>query len=1174
MPKISQTTVKNAAVAVAATSCSAAQAIQTALCGNSPVADLSAALGLGGFALLGNLLSGHLGDLWKQRLADRMANPQTVLRNHDLLRLSGDAAQLVLLTEAEKAPSESTRSGELPPQELIQQIAKTLADEWNDLADTPGWRDELLELSREGVVDWMRQNGVDWSRGSSMNVEFWKSLLRPVSARVAKESTDSAIDQDRIRTQADGLIDDLAKALVEKHATSVRELLKQDAGKKGEAFAGLVLILHAETLKSLSEIAEGQQSLADDLRLLLSEPAGQLTEVLADLSQLASSLAIGHESLLVSQKQLREDWQAAVTCWNEQHRSILHAIESVAQEQSAHREEDQRSHATTHEKIDALKSDGVRFESHNHIHLPDSTARPEPAPSSQKSAASDAEALAAVIRARDFDDSSTFIARTKELNRLRDWLLPSEADADSSTTRKKSRRTKKPPQVIVLTGPTGRGKSRLIDRFVVKDWLKHDQFRHPEAVRLRLNVVQDQSVPQHVDALLVQLAGKLRLDSAGASLEDRQRAIGKWLSQPGTLVVIENVDSSAATQAVAQVVSGLLQHSESVRFLLTSWSGSFGSAQEWQRLPVDALSPDEGLRLFRDEMSGRRFRECGEGPLRTLVDQLDGLPLGIYLAAKWLVVCDQVTPAGYWDLLMQRGMDLKVKGDQHPTLHAQFDLSLQVLGQELHASGADPQPLLTALHNLSHAPACGVGDRLGMEIAGLDANGYALLIEEARDLHLVDAFHPPATDWSFGRDPQARPTRRVVRVRPLFADWLRQHAENTDGLDRMSEWFLHRLPRPMRDDPRLDDRPGPWQDLQDERDALIDWLPRVPESRVFDTLRTGDDFAFSQGPGDAWTLLCDRAGMLARTDDQQSLHLKVLSHVAYHWAGQSDGDMDRARSLCEQKLKFEQSRPCRHEEGEAATTLGDVLNQTGFPDEARQQWNAALQAFQDAGSELDVAYVHGRLGSLLAAQGETDQALDIWRNLELPVYIDEGDEHQQAITQGQIADVLQDRGELDEALRIRREEQLPVYERLGDVRSKAVTQGQIADVLQARGELDEALRIRREEQLPVYERLGDVRLVAITKGMIADVLQDRGELDEALRIRREEQLPVYERLGATRDLLVGRAKLALILLARDAPGDRDEAAELLRQAHAAAEKMGIPEAARIRETQEWEGLEF
>jgi hypothetical protein len=231
--------------------------------------------GTGGFAVLGNLLSGHLGDQWKQRLSDRMADPLTVLRNHDLLQLSGDAAQLVLLAEAESATSTSSRDGELPAQDFIREITNTLAAEWNDLADTPGWRDELLELSREGVVDWMRQNGVDWSRGSSMSVEFWKSLLRPLAVKVALASTDSVIDQDRIRAQAGGLIDDLAQVLVEKYATSVRELLKQDAGKKGEAFAGLVLILHAETLKSLSEIADGQESLADVL-----QTRGELDEAL------------------------------------------------------------------------------------------------------------------------------------------------------------------------------------------------------------------------------------------------------------------------------------------------------------------------------------------------------------------------------------------------------------------------------------------------------------------------------------------------------------------------------------------------------------------------------------------------------------------------------------------------------------------------------------------------------------------------------------------------------------------------------------------------------------------------------------------------------------------------------------------------------------------------------
>jgi hypothetical protein len=104
------------------------------------------------------------------------------------------------------------------------------------------------------------------------------------------------------------------------------------------------------------------------------------------------------------------------------------------------------------------------------------------------------------------------------------------------------------------------------------------------------------------------------------------------------------------------------------------------------------------------------------------------------------------------------------------------------------------------------------------------------------------------------------------------------------------------------------------------------------------------------------------------------------------------------------------------------------------------------------------------------------------------------------------------------------------------------------------------------------ERPGDVRAKAVTQGKIADVLQARGDLDEALRIRREEELPVYERLGATRDLLVGRAKVALNLLARNAPRDREEAAELLRQAHAAAEKMGITEAGQIREIMDDEGF--
>jgi tetratricopeptide (TPR) repeat protein len=254
------------------------------------------------------------------------------------------------------------------------------------------------------------------------------------------------------------------------------------------------------------------------------------------------------------------------------------------------------------------------------------------------------------------------------------------------------------------------------------------------------------------------------------------------------------------------------------------------------------------------------------------------------------------------------------------------------------------------------------------------------------------------------------------------------------------------------------------------------------------------------------------------------------------------------------------------------TELSFLLAMSGESEAAEQVCRDLLPRALSRPEAPAAALLYSQIADVLQARGELDEALRIRREEELPVYERLGDVRAKAVTQGQIADVLQARGELDEALRIRREEQLPVYGRLGDAREKATCWGRVADVLQARGELDEALRIRREEELPVYERLGDVRAKAVTQGKIADVLQARGELDEALRIRREEQLPVYERLGDEFSLVRARARVARWLLQRNAPGDREEAAELLRQAHAAAEKMGIPEADQIREIQKSAGL--
>ena len=82
-------------------------------------------------------------------------------------------------------------------------------------------------------------------------------------------------------------------------------------------------------------------------------------------------------------------------------------------------------------------------------------------------------------------------------------------------------------------------------------------------------------------------------------------------------------------------------------------------------------------------------------------------------------------------------------------------------------------------------------------------------------------------------------------------------------------------------------------------------------------------------------------------------------------------------------------------------------------------------------------------------------------------------------------------------------------------------------------------------------------------GNIAEILHARGQLDEALRIRQEEQLPVFERLGDMRSLLVCQTNLAQLYAKRGYEVDRPKIDKLLRDAHAAAEELQLPQAAQI-----------
>jgi tetratricopeptide (TPR) repeat protein len=209
--------------------------------------------------------------------------------------------------------------------------------------------------------------------------------------------------------------------------------------------------------------------------------------------------------------------------------------------------------------------------------------------------------------------------------------------------------------------------------------------------------------------------------------------------------------------------------------------------------------------------------------------------------------------------------------------------------------------------------------------------------------------------------------------------------------------------------------------------------------------------------------------------------------------------------------------------------------------------------------------VLSRIADALRIKGDLEESLRMCQGEILPEYKILGDDRGRALTLDLIADIFQDQGKFDDSVGIRINQTLPVYRRLGDLRTSAVVMGKVADVFYECGRIEESMRIRLEDELPVYDQLGDLRERAVVMGKIADVLYDRGEVAEALRMQREDVLPVFEKLGDVRSLLIGQANLAVLLAKRRRASDKQEMADLLRRAYLKAKILGMPEVNNIAE---------
>ena len=414
-------------------------------------------------------------------------------------------------------------------------------------------------------------------------------------------------------------------------------------------------------------------------------------------------------------------------------------------------------------------------------------------------------------------------------------------------------------------------------------------------------------------------------------------------------------------------------------------------------------------------------------------------------------------------------------------------------------------------------------------------------------------------EWRFGVDPRFSPEEREERLRELKSR-IAAVADSTDEAivrQRLAWW----------------DEVAELEKLRGELDEALR-IHLQEELPVYQGLGDTRSIAITQGK---IADILQARGQLEKAlqiHEREELpafeHLNEVRNAAVTQGKIADilllrGQLDEALYILQQKaLPAFQRLGAVRESAVIHGKIADIFQVRGQLQQAleiiEQQ---AFPAFERLGDSYSIAVAHGKIANILHIRGQLDEALHILQNKALPAFQRLGDVRSTAVTQGRIADVLHARGQLDEALRIREQEELPVYRRLGDIRSVAITQGKIADILQARGQLEEALHIREREELPVFEHLGDISAITVTYDQIAALLKARGQLDEALHIREQLVLPAFQRLGDIRAVAVARTNLAIDLLQRAAPGDRERASELLTLALADARRLGIPEAEQI-----------
>jgi predicted ATPase/Tfp pilus assembly protein PilF len=603
-------------------------------------------------------------------------------------------------------------------------------------------------------------------------------------------------------------------------------------------------------------------------------------------------------------------------------------------------------------------------------------------------------------------------------------------------------------RLVTLLGTAGMGKTRLAVR-----WGWHGLETWPGGVWFC-----DLTDAKSLDGIVSVVGGSFDVPlGKGDLVEQLGHAIA---ARRRCLVILDNFEQVVGLAGAT--VGRWIEQAPEARFLITSRERLNLRGESVQ--VVEPLSLESGVALFieRAGRQGSSFKLDGSmaGPMHTVVELLEGIPLAIELAAARTRV---MTPAQMLERMRDRFRVLSSvagSGGRHATLKAAIDGSWELLHSWERAAfaqcsvfqGGFTLEAAEAVLDLSTWP---------------DAPWMVDVVQSLVDKSLLRT-------WSPGGSLAAGAPVRFGMFASL-QEYARSKLEH-DGVvheaeERHGKWYA----RYGRED--AIEALGRHGGAGRQRALELEIENLITASRRALARRDGKTAVFAYRA--AWAVLDFRGPF--------GLGVELGAEIL----GGPLGDSDRALAL---------------------TTMGLAESSSGRKEEARVHYETALAMHCEQGDRRGEGAVHSHLGLLSREQGRMEEALAHY-GAALAIHREAGNRFLEGFVLDNLGLVHLEQGRMEEA-RAHFEAALAIRREMGDQRREGIVLGHLGNLHLQQGRMEEA-RVHYEAALAIHRNVRDRRFEGVVLANLAILCHQQGEVEEA-RSYYEAALAIQREVGNRR----------------------------------------------------------